>query len=126
MDQPWTLISALAGGLGIGSLLTAFIQHVLARKAASEATRFAERKEAFRTLLAVIADLDRLRGDSTTEVEIKYRLAVAHVQLVASKAVLAAVDTWREPAPNTQDRTDRVNALIDAMRRDLGVASDDR
>jgi len=51
-------------------------------------------------------------------------LCVARVQLVASTAVLALLKTWRDFDPDTPERVAGVAALLEAMRRDLGIAKD--
>jgi len=118
------LLAALAGGLGLGTIATTLIQQIFLRRAKAEDTRLAMRSEAFADLLAAISKLDKLGGDPTTEVEAEYALCVARVQLVASKAVLALLKTWRDFDPDTPERVAGVAALLEAMRRDLGIAKD--
>lgn len=122
MESYQSLMTLLAG-LGLGSVITNLIQHLLTRRSKVEDTRFVERKEAFINLLAAIAELDKLLGDSTNEVEVHYALCAARVKLVASKGVLKILDTWRDYEPDSAERNEAVNSLIEEMRRDLGVSS---
>ncbi|MGY2906981.1 hypothetical protein [Bradyrhizobium sp. URHC0002] len=122
-EQSWlALLLTGLGGLGIGGLVTAVMQHLLSRRASKESLRFSERKEAFARLLSAIADLDRLEGDSTAHAEATYSLAVAHVQLVASERVLCALKAWRDPDPGSPERDKHMLELVSAMRQDLGIA----
>jgi hypothetical protein len=122
-EQSWlALLLTGLGGLGIGGLATAVIQHLLSRRVSKESLRFSERKEAFARLLSAVADLDRLEGDSTAHAEATYSLAVAHVQLVASERVLDALDAWRDPDPGSNERTELMRELVSTMRQDLGIA----
>jgi hypothetical protein len=120
-EQSWLALLWL-GGLGIGGLATAVIQHLLSRRDSKESLRFSEKKEAFTRLLSALADLDRLEGDSTVHAEATYALAVAHVQLVASERVLRALNAWRHHDPGSSERNKHLRELVSAMRQDLGIA----
>jgi hypothetical protein len=119
-----TLLGATLGGLGVGAIATAVVQHVLGNRAASERLRFDERKEAFLALLDAILVTDLLGEGSTPEADARLRHAEVRVRLVASGAVLRHLDRWNRDEPHTPARTEAVNELYDAMRLDLGVASD--
>ncbi len=118
------MLATLAGGLGLGTIATTLIQQAFQRRAKAEDTRFAMRRDAFADLLAAISKLDKLKGDSTTESEAEYALCVARVQLVASKAVLAPLEKWRDFEPSTPERNACMAVLLQAMRRDLAIAND--
>jgi hypothetical protein len=119
-----SILPGILAGVGVGTIAAAFTQHFLARRGKEEDVKFAERKEAFSRLLVAIAALDRLMGDSTNEAEVEYAHAAAHVQLVGSKAVVEYLATWRDTDPGTPERNQRIESLLRAMRRDLGVAED--
>jgi hypothetical protein len=124
-DQFWTaLVLALVGGLGLGTIAATLIQQIYMRRAKTEETRFAIRREAFANLLAAISRLDKLRGDTTADIEAEYALCVAQVELVASKKTLERLKTWRDFEPGTPERDASVASLLDAMRRDLAIAKD--
>jgi hypothetical protein len=119
-----TVLAALAGGLGLGSIVTTLIQQVFLRRSKAEDTRLSMRRDAFADLLAAISKLDRLGGDSSAEPEAEYALCVARVELVASKAVLMPLKAWRDFEADTPERIDCMASLLREMRRDLGIAKD--
>ncbi|MGC3872197.1 hypothetical protein ACPF7Z_02870 [Halomonas sp. GXIMD04776] len=62
MESSWALF---LGGLGVGSALTAFIQHILAQRAKQQDLRLSELKEAFTGFLAAFAKMNE--EDSSRE-----------------------------------------------------------
>ena len=118
MDSSWV---TFIGGLGVGSIAAAAFQHYLARRAWAQSTRFVELRDAFTGVLTAIARLDHEGEDVSPDALANYEMWKVRVQLVASKDVIAALATWRDPEPNTDERNRRLAALFQAMRRDLGI-----
>ena len=119
IDTSWAVF---LGGLGIGSAVTAFVQHYLARRAKTADTRLSELKEAFSGYLAALADLNT---SNSREYQVKYGLWVARVQLVASHEVAQSIEAIRDTQPFTPERTAAIDRAIAAMRKDLGISQSD-
>ena len=119
MDPSW---GTFIGGLGVGSIAAAALQHYLARRAWAQNTRFVEVRDAFTGVLAAIAKMDQEGKDLSPATPANYQMWQVRVQLVASEEVIAALASWRDAEPNTEERNGRLAALFQAMRRDLGIA----
>lgn len=115
-DTSWAVF---LGGLGVGSAVTAFVQHYLARRAKAADTRLNELKEAFSGYLAALAELNK---SGSRENQVNYGLWVARVQLVASSVVVKAIEGIRATEPGTPDRSAAIDRALAAMRNDLGVS----
>lgn len=115
-DTSWAVF---LGGLGVGSAVTAFVQHYLARRAKAADTRLYELKEAFSGYLAAFAELDK---SGNRENQVNYSLWVARVQLVASPAVVKAIEGIRATEPGTPDRSAAVDRALATMRSDLRIS----
>src|SRR4051812_24991914 len=104
------------GGLGLGSavsaIITALFQYFLTRHERISALRFTERKEAFSALLVALADMDRCGEDLSSEVAIRYELAVARVQLVGSQKVRDLLHAWKDTDSGTSERLEKLRDLI--------------
>ena len=115
------------GGLGLGSLvtsaITAWLQYLLSKKSKVDERRFAERKDAFSTMLLAISRLDRDGPNTIPETENNLALSVARCQLVASQKVRDLLVKWREEEPGSDERVNKVAALIEEMPSDLGVTN---
>ena len=116
MEQSWAVF---LGGLGVGSAVTAFVQHALARRAKQQDLRLAELKEAFTGFLAAFAKMNE--DDGSRENQVNFGLWVARIQLVASPKVSACIETMRKTNPNSNHRTAAIDAMLVEMRGDLGI-----
>ena len=106
------------GGLGIGSVITAVVQHWLSQRGKKEDNRFTERKNAFdRFWDAAYA----LTDGATNEKNKQFGICIRKVELVASQPTVQALKRFVDSAPGTDERTKGEIDLKGAMRRDLGV-----
>lgn len=112
-------IVAFLGGLGVGTVLTALVQHWLSRHGKKEDTRFSERKAAFEGLLAAYASLAEGWSDKKAK---RFAMWEGRVQLVASAATVDALKRLKASNPGSDERTRAHDDLMAAMRRDLEVA----
>lgn len=87
METSWAVF---LGGLGLGSVATSIVQHILARSAKKADTLVNERKEAFTGYLAALAKINE--NDHSRENLANYGLWVARVQLVAAPGVSQAIE----------------------------------
>ena len=115
-DQSWAVF---LGGLGVGSAVTAIVQHALAWRAKQQDLRTAELKEAFTGFLAAFARMNE--DDAFRENQVSFGLWAARIQLVASREVTACIEALKQTKPNSPARTSAVDALLSEMRRDLGI-----
>lgn len=111
-------IITFLGGLGVGSVLTAVVQHWLARRGKGADTRFAERKAAFDGLLAAYAGLAEGWSDQKAK---QFALWESKVQMVASSATVDAIKRLKASDPGSTARDKAHDELMAAMRADLGV-----
>jgi hypothetical protein len=116
MEQSWAVF---LGGLGVGSAVTAFVQHALARHAKQQDLRMSELKEAFTGFLAAFAKMKE--NDASRENQANFGLWVARVQLVASPSVSNCIDTVIHSQPNSAARTTAFDAMLLEMRKDIGI-----
>ena len=116
MEQSWAVF---LGGLGLGSAVTAFVQHALARRAKQQDLRLAELKEAFTGFLAAFAKMNE--NDSSRENQVNFGLWVARIQLVASPKVSACIEAVKKTSPSSGQRTAAIDAMLAEMRNDLGI-----
>jgi len=116
MDQSWAVF---LGGLGVGSAITAFVQHSLARRAKQHDLRIAELKEAFTGFLAAFAKMNE--NDTSRENQVNFGLWVARIQLVASPNVSSRIEAVKKTKPNSAQRTEAIDAMLGEMRNDLGI-----
>jgi len=121
--QTLSWIGTFVGGLGIGSALGAIIQYFLARRATLEERSFSLKKEAYAGLLTAIAEMDKAPED--TNASANYELWVAHCQLVAPPHVNTLIFKWRSDESLKRNEGAPLNELLNAMRKDLGIARDD-
>ena len=117
MDQSWAVF---VGGLGLGSAITAFVQHSLARRAKLQDLQITELKEAFTGFLAAFAKM--AEDDVSLQNKATFSLWVARVQLVASSDVNLSVEALKNTPPNSSSRRAATDLMLLAMRRDLGLS----
>ena len=116
MEQSWAVF---LGGLGVGSAITAFVQHSLARHAKQQDLRMSELKEAFTGFLSAYAKINE--NDTSRENQVNFGLWVARIQLVASSNVSACIEAVKQTKPNSAARGAAIDAMLLAMRKDLGI-----
>ncbi len=111
---------AIFGGLGVGSLLTQLFQHLLDKSAKKEERRIEELKDAFSGLLTAMAKV--IQNPNSKEHQIEFALWEARVQLVASPKISQLIEDMKSTQPHSEKRGIAVNAMIQAMRNELGIA----
>lgn len=111
------LVSVLIGGLGIGSVLTAIINHFITRRAVATDRLYAEKREAYVGLLNA---LHQAAVHPTDENAKHFALWQTRCELFGSKEVATfaqrIVDTDSGPR---EERNTAFRALLDAMKADL-------
>ena len=112
-----TIISFITG-LGVGSVIAAFVQHKLSRKAKREDSLFDERKSAFDGLLSAYAALAEGWSDSKAK---QFALCEARIQLVGSSVTVVALSNLKSSEAGTLQRDIAYKQLIEAMRSDLDL-----
>lgn len=111
-------ITSFIAGLGVGSVIAAFVQHKLSRKAKREDSLFDERKSAFDGLLSAYAALAEGWSDSKAK---QLALCEARIQLVGSSETVVALSNLKSSEAGTLQRDFAHKQLIEAMRKDLGL-----
>ena len=113
-----TIISFL-GGLGVGSVITVIVKHVLEQNSKKKDIWIKEYKEACDGLL------DSYR-EAALDSSDKSQKAFAHwevrLQLLASEEVIDAVKRLKESDPGSKERIKAHKDMISGMRKDLGIA----
>lgn len=110
------LVSALVGGLGIGSIITSVINHFLSERRSNKERVFTVKKEAYLGLLdALHAGLVDPKRRSDHE---HWRNVVG---IVGSPEVWKNAEKLVTSRPKTEER-DRLHIdLLNSMRTDLGI-----
>ena len=116
METSWAVF---LGGLGVGSAVTAIVQHSLARRAKRQDMRLAELKEAFTGFLAAFAKMNE--DDTSRENQVNFALWAARIQLVASPEVSASIEAVKDSSPHSAQRSMTIDKMLEAMRNDLGI-----
>ena len=112
-------IAAFLGGVGAGSVLTAVVQHYLARRAHKDDLLQQERSEVFNGILQALEALET--EDSVGNAK-RFGFWTARAEIVASPAVLAAISEMRDTTPNSKKRGSAMSKMLRAMRADRGMA----
>ena len=111
----WVL--TLIGGLGIGSLLTSLITHVITRRATTTDRWYQEKREAYLGLLTSLREAAVCPSNENAKT---YALWQMRCDLFGSPAVSKyaqrMIDTTNEPR---EERADALRNLIEAMKLDL-------
>ena len=110
----WVL--ALFGGLGIGSLLTTIVNHVLAKKSGAAARLYQEKREAYLGMTKALYDAEIEPGPKNEKM-FGYYLNVT--KIFGSSNVVRAAQSVIQSAPNSQDRDTALSNFYEAMRKDL-------
>jgi len=108
------------GFMGIGALLLALVQHYLKRRDKHLDRKIEEQKEAYAGLLNAIFVLRY--DEDLDESEVNLRYWVARVQLVCSSNVLEWLFELEGSGRRSFMTKAKIDALIIAMRHDLGIA----
>jgi hypothetical protein len=106
--------SLLIGGLGIGSLLTSALGHILNRGAARRDRLYAEKRETFIGLLDALREASLTPSPAASKT---YGLWQARCELFASSDVAKCARDLMDTPPKNRER--HYEALIEAMKRDL-------
>ncbi len=112
-------IAAFLGGVGAGSVLTAVVQHYLARRAHKDDLLQQERSEVFN---GVLQALETLETNDSVESAKRFGFWAARAEIVASPAVLSALSDMRSTSPNSKERRLAMSRMLRAMRADRGVS----
>lgn len=113
----WSLLSALLGGVGFGSLLTTGLQIFYQRKKEKEHRIFEEKKLAYLEYIRVIQESQTMSDPK--EAAWKRTAAMARVELFGSEEVLRRLDIVSQI--HNADLTVALKELFKAMRNDLNV-----
>jgi len=108
------------GYMGIGALLLAILQHTLYRRDKKLDRKDRELKEAYSGFLNALSLLRQ--NDDLTDADVNMRYWMARVQLVCSKEVLEWMLELEGSKMKRLTTGFKIDALIFAMRRDLGIA----
>ena len=113
-----TIIS-FATGLGVGTIITAYVQYYLNRRAKLTDNLLEERKSAFDKFLVSYADL---AAGWTIEKSMNFALCEARIQLVGSRLTITSLKALKETESGTHQRDEAHASLIESMRSDIGLA----
>ena len=111
------LVSVLIGGLGIGSLLTALVNHIIARRAVTSDRLYAEKREAY---LGLLNALHQAAVHPSNENSKQYALWRTRCDLFGSTAVVEQAQEMVETNDGPREnRHAAFRSLVDAMKADL-------
>ncbi|GAP67108.1 hypothetical protein MBSD_n2424 [Mizugakiibacter sediminis] len=109
-------ISAFLGGLGAGSVVTALLQHFLARRAQLEDVLRKDRSEVYSGLLQA---LESLEVTNSIENAKRFGMWAARAEVIGSDDVIDAIAKMRVTPPNSTERSAALALLLKRMRSDL-------
>lgn len=113
------LVGYLIGGLGIGSVITAIVNHFTGRRAVTRDRLYAEKREAYLGLLGALHQAAVKPSDENSK---SFALWQTRCELFGSADVARfaqrIVDTNDAPR---EERNAAFRSLIDAMKKDLAV-----
>lgn len=109
-------ILAIFGGLGIGSLLTAVVNHFLSKKKDAAEKLYQEKKEAYIGMTRALYDAEIEPGPKNEKM-FGYHLNIA--KMFSSSDVIVSAQKVIESAPGSQNRKTALDEFYEAMRKDL-------
>ena len=109
-------IAAFLGGLGFGSVVTAFLRHHLSRKAQQADALRKDRSEVYAGLLQALEALEA--ADSVANSK-HFGMWSARSEIIASHAVVGAIAAMRATRPNSSQRDLALSHLLRCMGTDL-------
>ena len=113
----WSILSALLGGIGFGSLLTTGLQIFHQRKKDREDRTFEEKKQAYLEYIRAIQESQTMQNQK--EAAWKRTAAMARIELFGSAEVLKELEIVSQI--HNADLTVPLKKLFAAMRNDLNV-----
>ena len=112
------ILISLLTAFGLGSIVTAFIQSWLSKKAKTDERRFREKQIAYMGLLEAYHQAALAKMDDAAKQFAHWQMRCA---LVAPKEVRDCIQQLLETERNTMARTNAQTAMEAAMRKDLGI-----
>ncbi|MDR5016243.1 hypothetical protein RF663_18680 [Aeromonas veronii] len=116
-------LSTVLTGIGLGSILAAVIQQLLARRAKHSESLFNERKAAFEHFLMNYADI---AFSYASEKYQQQAVTIARIELVASQQTIDSMYFLLRIDRASEDYAERVahakTQLLHNMRNDLGLS----
>lgn len=116
-------LSTVLTGIGLGSIVAAVVQQLLARKAKHSESLFNERKAAFEQFLMNLADIN-FDGYSPEKYQLR-AVTIARVELVGSNQTIDSMNVLLQLRYSDADYSERFtqakSQLIHHMRKDLGL-----
>lgn len=123
MDIDVSTLSTVLTGIGLGSILAAVIQQLLARRAKHSESLFNERKAAFECFLMNHVDI---AFSGASEKYQQQAVTIARVELVASQQTIDSMYFLLRLRYSDADYSERFtqakSQLIHHMRKDLGLS----
>lgn len=113
----WSMLSALFGGVGVGSLLTTGLQILHQRKATRANRTFEEKKQAYLEYIKALQESQIIKDQK--EAGWKRTAAMARIKLFGSEEVLKELAIISQL--HNADLTAPLSNLLKAMRKDLNV-----
>ena len=111
------LVSVLIGGLGIGTLITALVNHIIARRAVTSDRLYAEKREAY---LGLLNALHQAAVHPSNENSKHFALWQTRCELFGSDAVAAQAQRMVETNDGPREHRDiAFRALVEAMKADM-------
>jgi hypothetical protein len=117
MSDAQTIIAFL-GGVGLGSIATAVVKHLLDRKAKREDIAFSAKKEAIDGLLQAYRDV---AVEPSEEVLKRFAYWEAQINILCSERLSNAVARLKVSQPGSQKREKADKEMREAMRDELKV-----
>jgi hypothetical protein len=109
-------IMALVGGLGIGSLLTTIVNHVLTRKSGKAERLYQEKREAYLGMTRALYDVEIEPGPKNVKM---FGLYLNIAKIFGSNDVVVSAQKVIDSKPHSPARDLALNAFYEAMKTDL-------
>nr|WP_315496925.1 hypothetical protein [uncultured Rhodoferax sp.] len=118
MADPSSL-GAFLGGLGAGSIATAFLQHLLSRRAQRIDALRKDRSEVYAGLLQALEVIEVEYSVANAK---RFGMWAARTEVIGSTEVISAVAAMRASSPDSPERAEAFSRLLRSMREDLHPA----
>lgn len=112
------ILATFLSGLGLGSVITLVIKHSLEQKAKLKEVWLMDYKSSCDGLLDSYREVALKKSDEALK---KFAFYELKLKLYANQKVIDAVKEFKNSSPNSPNRENLENKMLQEMRNDLGL-----
>jgi hypothetical protein len=109
-------LAGLLAGLGIGSVITSLVEHLLRSRAEIRQRRYAEKKEVY---VGILDTLRKVNVEPNLAHRKEFGYWQARMRLIAPTALVKAVDDFGRVSNGETNTQEQFDSFVEEMRSDL-------